>query len=395
MIAAAAHRYVKVAKRLLIPGPVMCAPRVLEAMAAPLVDHRGPEFAAVLERIARGLRPIFGTNGDVVVLGSSGTGGLEAAVANSFAPGQKVLACPVGVFGRRLATIAAVYGLEVEIIETPLGAGLDSAALAQRLRNDDAHAFAGILLTHNETSTGVQNDMAALAAAVGDHPATVVVDSVSGLGASMFAMDDWRFDVVVSASQKALAAPPGLAMLALSARAWERMADGAARFYFDLRKAREQAASGQTPWTPPVSIAFALDAALTRYHEDGAQQAYARHDRYARAIRAFAGSANLELLSQPGAHSVTVVALRAPAGVDVAAVRAELRERHDVVIGGGQAGLKGKIFRIGTMGAVSPDDIATALKAFAAVLHANGHAVDTASATAAARRILTEASATA
>jgi len=382
------------AKRLLIPGPVMCAPEVLTAMAAQLIDHRGPEFAVVLERIARGLQPIFGTSGDVVVVGSSGTGGLEAAVANSFTPGQRVLACPVGVFGRRLATIAAVYGLDVETLETPLGAGLDPIALARRLREDRAHAFAGILLTHNETSTGVQNDMAALAAAVGDHPATVIVDSVSGLGASAFAMDDWRFDVVVSASQKALAAPPGLAMLALSARAWERMTDGGApRFYFDLRKAREEAASGQTPWTPPVSIAFALDAALKRYHDDGAQRAYARHDRYARAIRAFAGSANLVPLSHPGAHSVTVVALRAPAGIDVAAVRAELRERYDVVVGGGQAELKGKIFRIGTMGAVLPDDIVAALEAFAAVLRANGHAIDTAAATGAARSILAEASA--
>jgi len=383
-------------KRLLIPGPVMCAPEVLEAMAAPLIDHRGPEFAAVLGSIAHGLRPIFGTSGDVVVLGSSGTGGLEAAVANSFASGQKVLACPVGVFGRRLATIAAVYGLDVETLETPLGAALDPAALARRLRDDRAHAFAGILLTHNETSTGVQNDMAALAAAVGDHPATVVVDSVSGLGASAFAMDDWRFDVVVGASQKALAAPPGIAMLALSARAWERMRDdGAPRFYFDLRKAREQAASGQTPWTPPVSIAFAVDAALKRYHENGAQQAYARHDRYARAIRAFAGSANLEPLSQPGAHSVTVVALRAPAGIDVAAVRTELRERHDVVIGGGQSELKGKIFRIGTMGAISPDNILAALEAFAAALRASGDPIDASAATRAARSILAEASAAA
>ncbi len=374
----------------------MCAPEVLEAMAAPLIDHRGPEFAAVLGSIAHGLRPIFGTSGDVVVLGSSGTGGLEAAVANSFASGQKVLACPVGVFGRRLATIAAVYGLDVETLETPLGAALDPAALARRLRDDRAHAFAGILLTHNETSTGVQNDMAALAAAVGDHPATVVVDSVSGLGASAFAMDDWRFDVVVGASQKALAAPPGIAMLALSARAWERMRDdGAPRFYFDLRKAREQAASGQTPWTPPVSIAFAVDAALKRYHENGAQQAYARHDRYARAIRAFAGSANLEPLSQPGAHSVTVVALRAPAGIDVAAVRTELRERHDVVIGGGQSELKGKIFRIGTMGAISPDDILAALEAFAAALRASGDPIDASAATRAARSILAEASAAA
>lgn len=392
MIVAAAHRYVQMAKRLFIPGPVTCAPDVLEATAAPLVDHRGPEFAAVLTGIADALRPVFGTSGDVVVLGSSGTGGLEAAVANSFAPGQKVLACPVGVFGRRFADIARIYGLEVETLDTPLGACVDPAALATRLREDRNHAFAGILLTHNETSTGVQNDMAAQAAAIGDHPATVIVDSVSGLGASPFAMDAWRFDIVVGASQKALAAPPGLAMLALGERAWSRMSDGGApRFYFDLRKARQLGAAGQTPWTPPVSIAFGLAAALARYHAEGAQRAYARHARYAQAIRAFAAAANLQDLSHPGAHSVTVVALCAPAGVDVTAVRSRLRQDYDVVIGGGQAELAGKILRIGTMGALSPDDVATALDALATVLREQGHAMDASRATAAARDILAEA----
>ncbi len=363
----------RMGERLFIPGPVTCAPDVLAATAAPLVDHRGPEFAALLGGIADGLRPVFGTSGDVVVLGSSGTGGLEAAVANSFAPGQKVLACPVGVFGRRFAQIACIYGLEVETLETPLGACVDSTALAARLRDDRTHAFAGILLTHNETSTGVQNDMAALAAAIGDHPATVIVDSVSGLGASAFAMDEWRFDIVVSASQKALAAPPGLAMLALGERAWTRMTDdGAPRFYFDLRKARQLGAVGQTPWTPPVSIAFGLAAALARYRAEGAERAYERHARYARAIRAFAAAANLQLLSHPGAHSVTVVALCEPPGIDVMAVRDRLRQRYGVVIGGGQAELAGKIFRIGTMGALSPDDVAAALDAFETVLRDQG-----------------------
>ncbi len=172
--------------RLFIPGPVTCAPEVLAAMAAPLVDHRGPEFAAVLGRIARGLQPVFGTSGDIIIMGSSGTGGLEAALVNSFTPGQKLLACPVGLFGRRFANIAAQYGFDVEVLETPLGEQLDAARLAQRLREDQRGELAGILLTHNETSTGVQNDMAALSQAIGDHSATAIVDSVSGLGRFCF-----------------------------------------------------------------------------------------------------------------------------------------------------------------------------------------------------------------
>jgi len=378
------------AKQLLfIPGPVACAPAVLAALAQPLIDHRGPAFARLMERIAAGLRPVFGTASDVVVVGSSGTGGLEAAVANSFSPGQKVLACPVGLFGKRLATIAQLYGLEVESLDVPPGCATDAAVLAARVRADTAHDIAGIMLTHNETSTGVQNDMAALAAAIGDHPATVIVDSVSGLGASEFAMDAWGFDVVVAASQKALAVPPGLAMVAVSPRAWERMAQATSpRFYFDLQKAREFGALGQTPWTPPISILYALDAALARYHAAGAASVYARHERYRRAIHAFAKAAGLEVFSQPGAHSVTVVALHVPSAMEAAAIRSELLERHDVVFGGGQGDLTGKILRMGTMGDLSHDDVLRGLGALQTVLRRGGHPVEAGAGTSAARAVL-------
>jgi aspartate aminotransferase-like enzyme len=376
---------------LFIPGPVTCAPEVLEAMGKPMIDHRGPEFASLLERISSGMKPIFGTTNDVLVLGCSGTGGLEAAVTSAFSPGQKVLSAPVGVFGKRLAAIARAYGLDVEILETQLGAAVDPAALAARLRSDTAHEIAGILLTHNETSTGVQNDMAALSAAIGDHPATVVVDSVSGLGASHFAMDEWRFDIVVTASQKALCVPPGAALVAVSERGWERMAEAKApTFYLDLRKAREFAMDGQTPWTPPVSICFALDVAIERYHTEGATRVYARHDRYARAVHAFAGAAGIDVFSHAGAHSVTVVAMHAPAGIDVAAVRKEMREVHGMTIGGGQAELKGKIFRIGTMGDLTAADMLRAFAAFDATIRAHGFACSPETGVNAARAVLDE-----
>jgi aspartate aminotransferase-like enzyme len=380
------------AKQLLfIPGPVTCAPAVLEAMALPMIDHRGPEFAALLERISTGMKPIFGTEHDVVLLGSSGTGGLEAAVASSFAPGQKVLSCPVGVFGRRLAAIAKTYGLDVEILETPLGHGVDPAALAARLRAPDAAEIAGILLTHNETSTGVQNDMAALSAAIGDHPATVIVDSVSGLGASTFMMDSWGFDIVVTASQKALAVPPGMAMVAVGPRAWERIAQATSpRFYLDLKRAREFAELGQTPWTPPVSIAFALDVAIARYHEEGAAHVYARHDRYARAIRAFAAAAGLDIFSQAPAHSVTVVSMKVPAGLEAAAIRKELRDEHHIVLGGGQAELKGKLLRMGTMGDLSTVDVLRGLEAFETTLRKQGLALEPGAGMRAAHAVLEE-----
>jgi aspartate aminotransferase-like enzyme len=349
---------------LFIPGPVTVSPAVLAASARPMIDHRGPEFAAMIGAMASGMQPIFGTAGDVVFLGSSGTGGLEAAVASLFAPGERVLACPVGVFGKRLIAIARMWGLEVEEIATPPGSALDPAALAARLYADPAHTFAGVLLTHNETSTGVQNDMAALARAIGGHPALAVVDSVSGLGASEFRMDDWHFDVVVSASQKALAAPPGIAMAAVSERAWKKMGQaGNRRFYFDLAKAREFAALGQTPWTPPVSVAFALDAAIAAYHAEGAPAVWRRHAGYASAIRAGVEALGLEVFSRPDAHSVTVVSMSVPDGVDAARVRAALDERFGIVMGGGQQELKGKILRMGTMGALAPADVIRGLDA--------------------------------
>ncbi len=359
---------------LFIPGPVTVSAPVLAAMARPLVDHRGPYFAELLERVSTRMRELFGTSAEVVLLGNSGTGGLEAAVSSVFSPRDTVLACPIGVFGKRLISIARTYGLEVEVLDTPYGQATDPKALAARLEAKGAERIAGILLTHNETSTGVENDMGALADAIGEHPATVVVDSVSGLGASEFRMDEWGFDIVVTASQKALAAPPGVAMVAVGERAWQRIeAARLPRFYLDLAKAREFATNGQTPWTPPVSIVFAVDVALERFLAAGAEASWARHFQYAKAIRAAAEAIGLEIFSQPGAHSVTVVAIRVPAGVDAEALRRTLRERDGVVMGGGQQELKGKIIRMGTMGDLSRGDILGGIGALELALREHGH----------------------
>jgi aspartate aminotransferase-like enzyme len=381
---------------LFIPGPVTVAESVLAAGAQPMIDHRGPEFKALLARISGKMMPIFGTTtAEVLILGSSGTGGLEAAVGNLFGPGDRVLACPIGVFGQRLIALARNFGCDVEVLETAWGSAVDPAALRARLSAaaDKEHRFDGVLLTHNETSTGAQNDMAALAEAVRGHGAYTVVDSVSGLAASPFAMDAWGFDVVVGASQKALAAPPGLAMVAVAPRVWERIDAnvGAQRFYFDLRKAREFAALGQTPWTPPVSIAFALDAALEEFERTGPAAVHERHARYARAIRAAARALGLELYSQDGAHSPTVVAVKLPPGIDGDAIRKSLRESRGVVIGGGQKELKGKIVRIGTMGDLTQTDVLGALGALEIALLEAGAPVHAGTGIQAALKVFLEA----
>jgi aspartate aminotransferase-like enzyme len=350
---------------LFIPGPVTVPETVLAAMSKPLIDHRGPQFAALAKSIDEQLRPIFGTEkADILLLGSSGTGGLEAAVASTFSPGDTVLAVPIGVFGRRLIAIAKTYGINVDVLDTDPGYAVDVQALAQRLSADTHRRYKGVLLTHNETSTGAQNDMAALAPILQEHGAITMVDSVSGLGATGFRMDEWGYDVVVTASQKVLAAPPGAAMVAVSPRVWAAIeASKTPRFYFDLLKAREFAKQGQTPWTPPVSILFAVDAALQHYHHEGAERVWHRHEMYAHAVREAFVALGLEIFSQPGAHSVTVVAGKLPQGIDAATLLRKLREERGVSLSGGQLELKGKIIRMGTMGEISQTDVLGALGA--------------------------------
>lgn len=349
---------------LFLPGPVTVAQPVLEAAARPLINHRSEEFAQLLERITAALRPIFGTNEEVLLLGSSGTGAMESLVANLFSPGELLLSCAVGAFGKRFAAIAAAYGCNVEPLETPLGAALDPRALDARLAADSRKQIAGVLLTHNETSTGVACDMAALAPVMRAHGAISLVDSVSGLAASKFCMDEWGYDAVVTASQKGLAAPPGVSMVALSERARIRSATARLpRFYFDLGRARESARGGETPWTPPISILYALDVALQRYHAEGKEAAFARHARFAEIVRSSLQRMGFTFVSLPGAHSPTVVAAYPPAGVEPRALLKRLRDSHDVVLAGGLGELAGKIVRFGTMGDIGEIDLLGALDA--------------------------------
>jgi aspartate aminotransferase-like enzyme len=342
----------------------MVAHPVLEAASRPMINHRGEEFAILLERIAAALQPVFGTCNELFLLGSSGTGGMEAALTNLFSPGERLLSCAVGAFGRRFAAIAQRYGCIVEPLEAPLGAALDPHALEARLDQDRERLIAGVLLTHNETSTGVACNMAALAPILRDHGAITLVDSVSGLGASEFRMDEWGYDAVVSASQKGFAAPPGIAMVALSDRAWKRVTDARIpRFYFDVRHARDAAKKGETPWTPPIPIVYALDVALQRYHAEGMEAAYHRHARFAADVRDALTRLEFTLVSLPGAHSPTVVAAYPPPGVDPKTLLEGLREDHAVVLAGGLGDLAGKIVRFGTMGDVTDADLSLAIEA--------------------------------
>jgi aspartate aminotransferase-like enzyme len=247
-----------------------------------------------------------------------------------------------------------------------VGARLDRDALSERLKADSSRAIAGVLLTHNETSTGVACDMASLAPILREHGAIALVDSISGLGASEFRMDEWGYDAVVTASQKGFAAPPGVAMVALSERAWRRTADRrGSRFYFDLTRARGEARKGETPWTPPISLLFALDVALQRFCAEGMHAAFARHARFAQLVRTQLTRLGFTLVSREGAHSPTVVAAYPPPGIDAKQLLRALREKHGIVLAGGQGELAGRIVRFGTMGDIDEADIRNAIEAIA------------------------------
>ena len=357
---------------LRIPGPTPCPPEVLAAMSVPMVDHRGPEVAALIRRVTPRLQAAFNTANDVLIVTTSGTGGLECAVVNSLSPGDHVLSVSIGNFGERFAQIAATYGARV----TRLGFANGEAADPERVRealaaNPDVRA---VLVTHNETSTGVTNPLEAIAAAVRPSGALLLVDAVSSLSSIPVQVDAWGLDVVVSGSQKGWMLPPGLAFLSLSERAWEAYARSTMpRFYFDLGKYRESTAKGQTPWTPALSLYFALEVALDLLEREGWENVYARHQRCGELTRAGVKRLGLELLADERFASNTVTAVKAPEGLDVSRLRKLLREEHGVVIGGGQGELTGKIFRIGHLGLVTEDDVAVTLQALEQALPVAGY----------------------
>jgi aspartate aminotransferase-like enzyme len=326
-----------------------------------MINHRGPEFAAMLSRILEGMRPFFGTTSDVAMLTTAGSGGLEAAIVNTLSPGDRVLGVSIGSFGDRFATIAGVYGADVARLDAEWGYAADPDEVRERLRT--MPGVRAVLLTHNETSTGVMNPIRELAAAVREEQpdALILVDSVSGLGAVPFEMDAWGVDVVVTGSQKAWMAAPGLAMVAASPRAWAAMETATMpRFYLDLRAHRAAAAQGQTPFTPGIAVVYQVDEGLSLMQQEGADAIFARHEACAAATRAGLRALGFELLADERHYSRTVTAALVPDGLDWKSFNAEVR-RRGVVLAGGQGKLTGRIFRVGHLGSVTVEEILGAL----------------------------------
>lgn len=380
---------------LLTPGPTPVPDEVREALARPMLNHRGPEFASVYRRVLEGLRePLgVGAEGAVVVFPGSGTGAFEAAVVNLFSPGERVLVLVMGFFGERFAACAKDLGLQVETIEVAWGEAVSPEAVAERLLADverpESERIRGVLVTHNETSTGAALDLAGVAAAmarVKGHGALLVADSVSGAGGMPVRMADWGVDAVLTASQKAFMVPPGLSILALGPRAKAAASRSRMpRHYWDVRPYLEGWERAITPYTPAVSLFFALEAALARLAREGWENVFARHLRLAAGVRAAGRALGLPPLASDEVASPTVTALRLPEGLDGARLRAELAEREGVVVADGLGPLAGRVIRVSHMGAVGEAELERGIRALARTLVRLGLPADEAAAVRAAR----------
>lgn len=360
-------------QNLRIPGPTPVPAEILKAMTQPLINHRGPEFAAILRRVTARLQYFFQTNSPVLTFAASGTGGQEAAVANLFSPGDHVVAITIGSFGNRLATIAERYGLQVTRIEFPWGEAADPVTVEARLKS--LAPYRAVLMTHNETSTGVMNDLETLAALIRrlNPDALTVVDAVSSLGCVPLEMDAWGIDVVFTSSQKGWMTPPGLMMIAASTRAWETNKTAKLpRFYFDWELARKYLEKWEHPTTPPVSLFYALDLALEKMLEEGREAIFERHQRIGDYVRWRAKEMGLRLLADHQNASNTITAVLTPEGVDAKALLKVLREEDHVVFAGGQQHLEGKIFRVGHLGFFEEVDLVEAMDAMEMRLRAFG-----------------------
>jgi aspartate aminotransferase-like enzyme len=354
-------------EQLRIPGPTPVPDEVLQAMAKPMINHRGPEFAQALNDVTAKLKQLFQTKNDVFLLTASGTGGLEAAIVNTLSPGDKVLSVTVGVFGERFGTIAEQFGAEVIPLRFEWGKAADPDAIRQALKADPK--IKAVLVTHNETSTGVTNDLASISSVIKEFDKLLVVDAISSLGSIDLPVDDWHCDIVVTGSQKGWMVPPGLAMVSVSQKGWQAHSTAKMpRFYWDFTKAKKYLEVGQTPWTPVLSVVFALEVSLEMMLKEGLPNIIARHARIGKAARDGVKSLGLSLFADEEYASNTVTAVAASDGLDIKKMRKILNEEYQIVVSGGQQTLDGKIFRIGHLGWVTEDDIKAVISALKVVL---------------------------
>jgi len=357
---------------LFAPGPTPIPPEALLTMAHPILHHRTPEYEALLAEVREGLKVLFRTTEEVLLFAASGTGGMEAAVVNTLSAGEKALVIRGGKFGERWGEICQAYGVSFTPIDIPYGKAVDLGLVAAALQKDPQIAV--VLSTHSETSTGVLHDIKAIAEAVRKTPTLLVVDAITSLGVVDVPMDDWGLDVVVAGSQKALMLPPGLAMVGVSRKAWAAVERSRLpKYYFDFAAEQKHLLKNQSRFTPAISLVVGLRETLRMIRSEGLPNIFRRHERLAAAMRAGITALGLELFAERPSPAVTAVLV--PRGLDGGAIVNTLRTRHRVIIAGGQGSLKGKIFRLATMGYADSSDVVVALSALELTLAEVGYPV--------------------
>lgn len=374
-------------KYLLAPGPTPIPDAVEKAMAATIIHHRTPEFSKIFNEAREGLKALFGTKNDVLILASSGTGAMEAAVSNLFSPGEKVLVINGGKFGERWINIAKAFGLEAVDLKVEWGKAVKVEAVEQQLK---AHPdIQGVLVQASETSTTALHPVRELARVTRGGP-LLIADGITAVGVFPTPMDEWGIDVLLTGSQKALMLPPGLGFIALNDRAWQRVEKARLpRFYFDLRLERKSQQKGTTAFTPAVSLIFGLKASLKIMQEEGLDRVYARHERMARATRAAATALGLPLLA-PEHPSPAATGIFMPQGVDADKLLDFFRDRMAITFAEGQDQLKGKIIRIAHVGHMGAFDVLVAISALEMGLSKFGVPIKFGRGVAAAQEVLME-----
>ena len=374
--------------RLLTPGPTPLLPKALHAMMGSDIHHRTEDFRNIYRTVLADLKEVMGTSNDVLTLVSSGTGAMESSVSNLFSPGDKVVVCCAGKFGERWVEIMKAYGLDAVVLSAEYGESIAPERVEQALKENPKAR--GVFVQASETSTGAAHDVQAMASIVKKTDAIFVIDAITGLGTQPLYIDGWGLDVVIGGSQKAFMIPPGLAFISLSPKAWA-FSDTAKlpRFYFNLKKEKKNAASGESSWTPNTSLIIALGEALKYIKGIGMDKLIENAQMLAKATREGAQALGLELFAKHPAGSVTAV--RSPKGIDSGVIVKDYRTRFGSVIANGQGSMKGQIFRIAHLGYFDFPDLFAVIAELEIILHAQGFPVEFGKGVAAVQRVYADA----
>src|SRR5579883_396625 len=371
-------------QRLLTPGPTPLLPSALHAMMGSDIHHRPEDFRNLYKQVLADLKAVLGTANEVLVLVSSGSGGLEAATQNFFSPGDEVLVCSAGKFGERWVEIMKAWGMKATVLTAPYGDAVSPQAVEQALAQNPS--IKGVFVQASETSTGTQHDVKAMGAAVKKTNAIFVVDAITGIGTMPLDIDGWGLDIVVGGSQKAFMIPPGLAFVAISPKAWALAESSKApRYYFDLKKEKKNALNGESAWTPNTALLLAFAEALRYIKALGMDKLVENAQLLARATREAVEALGLQVFSSSPGSSVTAV--RPPAGMDSGVIIKEFRNRFNAIITNGQGSMKGQIFRFAHLGFFDFHDLFAVIAELELILAAHGHPVRFGAGVAAAQNV--------